>query len=151
MRPPALVVSPAGFNKLTQDVVPVAITSQPSDSHVVALREADHIDGDLPLASSVENSKLVTMHPTLVFEKVSAIWPTGLDSVLQGLRGFLANTHTSAASRGARTANGRDGDAWMLLRTRPGIWCWQAPAQSPCRRQEDADRHGDGPLGDGVT
>ena len=73
---PALVVSPNGFNKRTQDVVLVAITSQPSDSYVVALSEADYVDGELPLASFVKISKLFTMHPTLVLKKVCAVRPT---------------------------------------------------------------------------
>ena len=38
---PALVVSPDRFNAHAQDVVLVAITSQPADSHVVALDEHD--------------------------------------------------------------------------------------------------------------
>ena len=36
---PALVVSPDKFNEHAQDVVLVAITSQPSDSHVLSLDE----------------------------------------------------------------------------------------------------------------
>lgn len=86
---PALVVSPDGFNKRTQDVVLVAITSQRSDRYVVALAEADYVDGELPLASFVKISKLFTMHPTLVLRKVCAIRPACLDIVLKELRRFF--------------------------------------------------------------
>ncbi|MCY4595803.1 MAG: type II toxin-antitoxin system PemK/MazF family toxin [Bryobacterales bacterium] len=86
---PALVVSPDGFNKRTQDVVLVAITSQPSDSYVVALSEADYVDGELPLASFVKISKLFTIHPTLVLKKVCAVRPTRLEIVLKELRRFF--------------------------------------------------------------
>ena len=70
---PALVVSPDSFNEHAQDVVLVAITSQPSDSHVVALDEHDYVDGKLPLTSFVKVPKLFTTHPTLVLKKICAI------------------------------------------------------------------------------
>ena len=54
---PALVVSPDKFNEHAQDVVLVAITSQPSDSHVVSLDEHDYVDGKLPRTSFVKVSK----------------------------------------------------------------------------------------------
>ena len=66
---PALVVSPDKFNEHAQDVVLVAITSQPSDSHVVSLDEHDYVDGKLPRTSFVKVSKLFTTHPTLVLKK----------------------------------------------------------------------------------
>ena len=66
---PALVVSPDRFNAHAQDVVLVAITSQPADSHVVALDEHDYVDGKLPRTSFVKVSKLFTTHPTLVLKE----------------------------------------------------------------------------------
>ena len=86
---PALVVSPDSFNEHAQDVVLVAITSQPSDSHVVALDEHDYVDGKLPLTSFVKVPKLFTTHPTLVLKKICAIKPEPLDIVLQELRRFF--------------------------------------------------------------
>ena len=86
---PALVVSPDRFNAHAQDVVLVAITSQPADSHVVALDEHDYVDGKLPRTSFVKVSKLFTTHPTLVLKKVCAIKPARLDAVLQELRRIL--------------------------------------------------------------
>ena len=86
---PALVVSPDSFNEHAQDVVLVAITSQPSDSHVVALDEHDYVDGKLPLTSFVKVPKLFTTHPTLVLRKICAIKPEPLDIVLQELRRFF--------------------------------------------------------------
>ena len=86
---PALVVSPDSFNVHAQDVVLVAITSQPSASHVVALDEYDYVDGKLPRVSFVKVSKLFTTHPTLVLKKVCAIKPARLDLVLEELRRFF--------------------------------------------------------------
>ena len=86
---PALVVSPDSFNDHAHDVVLVAIASQPSDRHVVALDEDDYVDGRLPLVSFVKVSKLFTTHPTLVLKKVCTIKPARLDAVLQELRRFF--------------------------------------------------------------
>ena len=86
---PALVVSPDKFNEHAQDVVLVAITSQPSDSHVVSLDEHDYVDGKLPRTSFVKVSKLFTTHPTLVLKKVCAIKPARLNVVLKELRRFF--------------------------------------------------------------
>ena len=86
---PALVVSPDSFNDHAHDVVLVAITSQPSDSHVVALDEDDYVDGRLPLVSFVKVSKLFTTHLTLVLKKVGTITLARLDAVLQELRRFF--------------------------------------------------------------
>ena len=86
---PALVVSPDKFNEHAQDVVLVAITSQPSDSHVVSLDEHDYVDRKLPRTSFVKVSKLFTTHPTLVLKKVCAIKPARLNVVLKELRRFF--------------------------------------------------------------
>ena len=87
---PALVVSPDTFNEHAQDVVLVAITSQPSDSsHIVPLDEHDYVDGQLPRISFVKVSKLFTTHPTLVLKKVCAIKPARLRVVLKALRRFF--------------------------------------------------------------
>ena len=67
----------------------VAITSQPSDSHVVSLDEHDYVDGKLPRTSFVKVSKLFTTHPTLVLKKVCAIKPARLNVVLKELRRFF--------------------------------------------------------------
>ena len=67
-------------------MVLVAITSQPSDSHVVSLDEHDYVDGKLPRTSFVKVSKLFTTHPTLVLKKVCAIKPARLNVVLKELR-----------------------------------------------------------------
>ena len=86
---PALVVSPDGFNEHAHDIVLVAVTSQPSNRHVVAIDEDDYVDGKLPRASFVKVSKLFTTHPTLVLKKVCAIKPTSMDIVLRELRRFF--------------------------------------------------------------
>ena len=86
---PALVVSPDRFNERAQDVVLVAVTSQPSNSHVVALDEHDYVDGRLPRTSFVKVTKLFTTHPTLVLKKVCAIRPGRLNVVLRELRRFF--------------------------------------------------------------
>ena len=72
-----------------RSVVLVAITSQPSDSHVVSLDEHDDVDGKLPRTSFVKVSKLFTTHPTLVLKKVCAIKPARLNVVLKELRRFF--------------------------------------------------------------
>ena len=65
-------------------MVLVAITSQPSDSHVVSLDEHDYVDGKLPRTSFVKVSKLFTTHPTLVLKKVCAIKPARLNDDIRG-------------------------------------------------------------------
>jgi mRNA interferase MazF len=86
---PALVVSPDRFNEHAHDVVLVAVTSQPSDSPVVALDEHDYVDGKLPRISFVKVAKLFTTHPTLVLKKVCAVKPERLNVVLRELRRFF--------------------------------------------------------------
>ena len=115
---PALVVSPDRFNAHAQDVVLVAITSQPADSHVVALDEHDYVDGKLPRTSFVKVSKLFTTHPTLVLKKVCAIKPAGRPGARQD-----AAARTPRLRRSGNTAD-RAGDRahrpWWAVETNYG-------------------------------
>lgn len=106
MKRPALVVAPNGFNKRTRDVVLMAILSQPSASDVVALSEADYVDGELPLVSFVKVSKLFTMHRVLGFETVCSIRTARPENVLKELR---RSCRQQAHERQIKAATGTSG------------------------------------------
>ena len=125
---PALVVSPDKFNEHAQDVVLVAITSQPSDSHVVSLDEHDDVDGKLPLTSFVKVSKLFTTHPTLVLKKVCAIKPARLNVVLKELRRFFQEQPPRPLWRSPR-------HVWHETHTVTGCCRRQTANKSECNRR----------------
>ena len=89
-RRPALVISPDAFNEQHQDVVLVAITSQPSDESTVTIEERDCVDGTLPVTSFVKVPKLFTTNSTLVLRKMCALRPEKLDAVLAEVRRFFS-------------------------------------------------------------
>ena len=85
-RRPALVLSPDAFNAQRQDLVLVAITSQPADVDAVAIDGHDCVGGTLPLTSFVKVAKLFTMHSMLVVKPICALRPEKLDTVLSEVR-----------------------------------------------------------------
>ena len=83
---PALIVSPDSVNRLNQDFILAAITSQlPGDEHSVGLSAGDFQHGKLPKESVVRLTKLFTMHSTLIRKKIGTLKSAKMEALLQQL------------------------------------------------------------------
>jgi mRNA interferase MazF len=84
---PALIVSPDSVNRLNQDFILAAITSQlPGDEHSVGLSEGDFQQGKLPKKSVIRITKMFTMHSMLIRKKIGTLKPAKMDEVLDRMR-----------------------------------------------------------------
>jgi len=90
-RRPALIVSPDSFNKLQQDLILAAITSQISEDEIaIVLADQDFQEGELPRKSMVKLTKLFTIHSELVVKRVCTLSEKKMAEVLQKLRDFYS-------------------------------------------------------------
>ena len=88
---PALVISPDLFNRLNEDLILVAITSQvTAEESGFLLEHTDLVGGGLPRKSMIKLTKMFTIHSTLVQRKLCSLKPEKLAEVLQQIRKFFS-------------------------------------------------------------
>ena len=88
---PALVISPDPFNRLKEDLILLAITSQlTGDEYGFRLDQNDFVGGRLPKKSMLKPTKMFTIHSTLVQKKLCALKPEKLAEILENIRKFFS-------------------------------------------------------------
>ena len=88
---PALVISPDSFNASNQDVVLVAITSQPGDDpNSILLDGQDFIGGKLPKRSTVKLTKVFTIHSALIAKRICGLKKQRMEEILKAVREFYS-------------------------------------------------------------
>lgn len=92
-RRPALVISPDSLNHAGQDVILVAITSQPpahGDAGFMSIQFGDFAESALPKQSFIRLPKIFTIHSSLILKKIGALKPATVDQALHQLRTLFA-------------------------------------------------------------
>ncbi|WP_458413088.1 type II toxin-antitoxin system PemK/MazF family toxin [Schinkia sp. CFF1] len=80
---PVLVISNDNYNKITEDLVVVAITSQLKDlDYSVVIESKDLSEGELKVTSVVRADKVYTLSKDIVRKKFGKVHP----EVLEGVR-----------------------------------------------------------------
>ena len=84
---PALIISPDSLNRLNQDFILAAITSQlTAEQHGVPLEDSDFLEGKLPKKSMIRLTKIFTMHSLLIQKKIGTLKPATMDQALHQIR-----------------------------------------------------------------
>ncbi len=92
-RRPALIVSPARYHLLTDDIILVALTSQvpPSLSEFdMLVTPRDMAIGYLPKPSVIKVGKIFTAHRDLLVKRVGRLRKDSLSKILERLQGLFA-------------------------------------------------------------
>jgi mRNA interferase MazF len=80
---PVLVLSSNSYNKMTEDIVAVAITSQLRDlDYSVVIKSEDLKEGELKVTSAIRADKVYTLSKDIVRKKFGQV----NSSVLEGVR-----------------------------------------------------------------
>ena len=89
---PGVVVSPDPFNRLSQDVILVAITSHfTTDEDVTVIADADFLEGRLPQRSAIKLAKIFTIHSSLVLRRIGALKRAKTEEILERLRQLFSS------------------------------------------------------------
>lgn len=87
---PAMVLSDQGYNRTSPDVIVLGITSNLANAaHSVLIQTADLASGDLPKPSRVKADKVLTIHRSLIRQKVGSLRGAAVEQVLKEFLSLL--------------------------------------------------------------
>ncbi len=89
---PVLIISSNSYNKMTEDIVVVAVTSQLKDlDYSVVIETIDLHEGELKVTSAIRADKVYTLSKDIVKRKFGKVNSKVLDAVRTKINELIAN------------------------------------------------------------
>ena len=89
---PVMIISNDSYNKVTEDIVVVAITSQLKDlDYSVVIESKDLVEGELKIKSAIRTDKVYTLSKGIVRKKFGQVNSDVLKSVRAKINELITN------------------------------------------------------------